>query len=247
MNSRRTFLQISLAAAFAAHPLCAQLKQFETPDADEKGDWSFTPDPTLPNALILGDSISIGYTRQVRSLLQGKANVYRPMNGKNKPINCGDTPMGVESIHKWIAGPKWSVIHFNWGLWDLCYRDPKSATQGHRDKVNGKLTSTIPQYEQNLEKIVAVLERTGAKLIWASTTVVPPDEAGRFIGDDVKYNAAAAKVMAAHHIPIDDLYSLSKTFRSVDFMEPGNVHFLPPASHRLAAKVAASISSALQA
>jgi hypothetical protein len=31
--------------------------------------WTFTPDPALPDVLILGDSISIGYTPLVRQLL----------------------------------------------------------------------------------------------------------------------------------------------------------------------------------
>ena len=36
----------------------------------------------LPRVLLIGDSISIGYTVAVRSLLKGKANVHRiPENG----------------------------------------------------------------------------------------------------------------------------------------------------------------------
>lgn len=53
-----------------------------TPPADTQGSWSFTPDPALPNVLIVGDSISIGYTRAVRAALAGKANVFRPMRGQ---------------------------------------------------------------------------------------------------------------------------------------------------------------------
>ncbi len=33
--------------------------------------------PGLPRVLLIGDSISIGYTLQVRELLKGKANVHR--------------------------------------------------------------------------------------------------------------------------------------------------------------------------
>ena len=32
----------------------------------------------LPGALLLGDSVSIGYTLPVRKLQEGKANVHRP-------------------------------------------------------------------------------------------------------------------------------------------------------------------------
>tara|TARA_Y100000385_G_C13036986_1_gene613447 strand:+ start:123 stop:395 length:273 start_codon:yes stop_codon:yes gene_type:complete len=33
------------------------------------------PDPALPNILLLGDSISLGYTLEVRNMLKGTANV----------------------------------------------------------------------------------------------------------------------------------------------------------------------------
>ena len=40
--------------------------------------------PDLPNVLIIGDSISIGYTVAVRKLLDGKADVFRSSN-KQRP------------------------------------------------------------------------------------------------------------------------------------------------------------------
>ena len=47
-----------------------------TPSLAARPTWAFTPDPQLPNVLLLGDSISIGYTLAVRELLAGRANVY---------------------------------------------------------------------------------------------------------------------------------------------------------------------------
>ena len=39
--------------------------------------------PLLPNVLLIGDSISISYTVDVRKLLKGKADVFRiPTNGR---------------------------------------------------------------------------------------------------------------------------------------------------------------------
>jgi hypothetical protein len=87
--------------------------------------------PGLPNVLIVGDSISIGYTKPVAELLKDVANVQRPN------ANCGDTTSGLNSLTRWLGETKWDVIHFNWGLWDLCYRHPESKVQGHRDKVKG--------------------------------------------------------------------------------------------------------------
>ena len=217
-----------------------------TPAADLRGTWRFQADPRLPKVLILGDSISIAYTLPVRQALQGKANVFRPLQPNGQPENCGDTTRGLASLEKWLGDTRWDVIHFNWGLWDLCYRHPGSKQSGNRDKVNGRVSTPPEDYERNLETLVVKLKRTGAKLIWASTTMVPEGEAGRFVGDDEKYNAIAARVMEKHGVPINDLHAASKRFPAELFVKPGDVHFTPQGSSRLAAQVAGRISAALE-
>src|SRR5688572_16490768 len=66
----------------------------------------------LPRVLILGDSISIGYTEPVRKQLQGTADVFRPKE------NCQHTAHGLARLKVWLGDEKWDVIHFNWGIWD---------------------------------------------------------------------------------------------------------------------------------
>lgn len=217
-----------------------------TPAKDMKGQWAMELDASLPNVLILGDSISIGYTRDVRSLMEGKANVFRPMKASGKrPENCGDTPMGIKGVDRWLDDTNWDVIHFNWGLWDLCYRNPKAKTQGKRDKKNGTLSTTPEQYEKNLEMLVTRLKKTEAKLIWASTTLVPDGEVGRIAGDDVKYNAIASRVMKRHGIPTDDLHALTVSFDGKFFTGPGNVHFTAEGSQKMAKQVSEEIADLL--
>jgi hypothetical protein len=195
----------------------------------------------LPRVLLIGDSISMGYTKPVIELLKGKAEVHRVKG------NAGHTGMGLAGLPKWLDAKhgQWDVIHFNWGLWDLCYRNPKSKTQGHRDKVNGKVTHTPEQYRENLEKIVVVLKKTNAKLIWASTTPVPENEAGRKVGDDVIYNKIAAEVMKKHNIPINDLHTTIAPHMKKLATAPGNVHFKPAGSVLLARQVATQIEKTL--
>ena len=190
--------------------------------------------------LVIGDSISIGYTPLVTEMLKGEAEVVH-----NKG-NAQHTGTGVQKIDSWLGNEKWDVIHFNWGLWDLCYRNPDAKTQGQRDKEQGKLTTTPEQYQQNLELLVQRLEKTGAKLIWASTTKVPEGEAGRKVGDDVKYNEIAAAVMKKHGIAINDLHALSAGFSADLFTAPGNVHFTKEGSKKLAEQVAQQIRNALK-
>lgn len=240
MWSKLTLVVLLLGAS-----LHAAEKKTYTPAADAKGDWNFAADPALPNVLLIGDSISIGYTRPVREIMRGKANVYRPMRAKG-PDNCGDTVMGLKHIDAWLGTQKWNVIHFNWGLWDLCYRNPEAKNQGNRDKVAGKLSVTPEEYEKNLEKLVARLKATGATLVWANTTLVPEGEEGRFVGDDEKYNATAARVMEKAGIVTDDLFALTKGFAGKYSLKPGDVHYTQEGSEKIAGQVSSSVKQALE-
>lgn len=191
-----------------------------------------TPDPSLPNVLLIGDSISIGYTLPVRELLRGKANVYRP------PVNCGPTTRGLEQIDDWLGEENWTVIHFNFGLHDLKYVD---ASGGMADPPeSGNQLVPIDDYERNLDRIVTRLESTGAHLIWCATTPVPAGSAGRIKGDADRYNEAASRVAAAHDLAVNDLYTFALS-RLPTIQRPENVHFTDDGSAVLAARVAESI------
>ena len=58
-------------------------------------------EPELPSVLILGDSISIGYTPLVRELLAGEARVVRPMKNEKAAENCAHTAYGLERLDAW--------------------------------------------------------------------------------------------------------------------------------------------------
>ena len=134
---------------------------------------------------------------------------------------------------------------FNWGLHDLCYRNPDVKSVGNRDKVNG--TQSVPPalYEKNLEELVQRLKKTGAKLIWASTTKVPEGESGRFAGDEIKYNQIAEKIMMKHGVQINDLHILSSSLKPAFFHKPGDVHYTTQGSTVLGNQVAKTIAKAL--
>jgi len=191
--------------------------------------------PGLPRVLLIGDSISIGYTQPVRELLKGKANVHRP------PTNCASTLVGLQSLEAWLGDKKWDVIHFNWGLHDLKYIDEKGALV---DVEKGKQQVPLDEYEENLRQLVQQLKKTGAKLIWCTTTPVPEGAAGRVAGDEVRYNEAAAKVMKDNGIEINDLHAFAAS-KLRDIQRPKNVHFTAEGSRQLAAFVAAKIKKAL--
>jgi len=194
-----------------------------------------TDTPGLPRALLIGDSISIGYTLAARELLAGKVNLHRI------PTNGGPTTRGLTELDKWLGKGRWDVIHFNWGLHDLKYMDAKGRLTAV-DK--GKQQVPPEQYEKNLAGLVNRMKKTGATLIFATTTPVPKGSAGRIPGDAKTYNQIALKVMRAHGVAVDDLYTfILPTLKK--HQRPANVHFLPAGSKALAGQVAASILKAL--
>ena len=209
-------------------------------DAENKGRSreTFMPDPELPNVLILGDSISMGYTPGVRKLLAGKANVFRPSG------NCLGTTFGIANIDRWLAGQKWAVIHFNWGLHDL--KHVKVAGENENsDSPTDPQQATLDQYSKNMEALVNKMKATGAKLIFTTTTpVVSAKRPLREQDAPPKYNEAALKIMKANGIKVDDLYGLVLP-NIAKLQKPNNVHFTPEGSQVLAEQVAKAISSEL--
>ena len=184
--------------------------------------WDFVhDDPKLPRVLLIGDSVSRGYTQPVRDALTGKANVHRA------PANCGPTATGVNKLETWLGDGKWKIIHFNFGLHDS--RTP------------------LADYEARLRKIVTRLQATGARLIWASTTPRPADakEGPSLAQAVVERNEVAARIMKEQGIPIDDLF-VHVSPHLAQVQNPKDVHFNAEGYQLLGRRVAAAIVEALE-
>ena len=181
-----------------------------------------------PKVLIIGDSISIGYTPYTKAYFSDKAIIV------HNPGNAQHTGTGLEKINEWIGNQDWDIIQFNWGLWDLCYRHPNSKVYGNRDKINGRITYAVEDYSSNLDSLVTILKQTtNAKLIFVTTTYVPKNEAGRFEADAVKYNEAAKRVMKKHSIVVNDIYVQSISIHKEFGKGPGDVHYKQEGYERL--------------
>ena len=203
---------------------------------------AFSPvedDPNLPRVLIIGDSISIGYTLPVREMLKGVANVHRP------PVNCASTKHGINGIEDWVGNKKWDVIHFNWGLHDLKYMGPNGENLADPQLNSSSQQVPIDEYVKNLQRLVLYLKKTKAELIWRNTTPVPIGAKGRVVGDSKKYNDAAQEIMSHYSIETNDLYQFAKAnWDKVG--RKADVHFTPEGSQELAKLVAKSIRKKLQ-
>lgn len=197
-------------------PIHKREKVNGTPNA-----WDYVKDdPKLPRVLLIGDSVSRGYTMATRDALKGKANVHRA------PENCGPTANGVKKLNIWLGNGKWDVIHFNFGIHDRA--------------------TPLADYEKRLEEIIVRLKATGAKVIWASTTPIPRDDAKRQTPESIiERNAVAEKLAKKHSLAIDDLFTFITPQLST-LQNPNDVHFKAEGYKALGSQVAKSIEASLK-
>ena len=195
-------------------------------------------DAELPNVLLLGDSISIGYMLPAREAMQGKANVWRPAT------NCGPTTNGVKNLEKWLGDRQWDVIHFNFGLHDLKYMGPGGKNLADPTLADSYQQVPLDEYKENLRKISQRLKETGAIVIWRETTPVPAGSAGRVTGDAKRYNEAAAEVIReVGGIITDPMYQFA--LDHAQHQRPKNVHYTSKGSTLLGQHVAEVILAQL--
>ncbi len=185
----------------------------------------------LPRVLIIGDSISIGYTPRVRKILNGRANVHRPKT------NCKWSAFGDQKINEWIGNEKWDLIHFNFGLWDW---------YGWSQEIK----ATPRSYSKSLDNIVQNLKKSGAKLVFAMTTppcIGPEKNAGIKISKAraKQFNQAALRVMKKHGVMVNDLYALIENEQKRYQLGENDVHYNESGRDLLAAQVATFIKKQL--
>ena len=194
-----------------------------------------TDDPALPRVLVVGDSISMNYHNAAQSALKGVANYHR-IEG-----NSFSTVYGVKNMERWLGdykkkGLHWDVIQFNHGLHDL--KQAYDAT----NKKWGKYSVPLEDYKKGLEKEIAILKKTGARLIWCSTTPVQNSNTGKYArrkGAAADFNQAALEVMRKHpEIQINDLHQYICQTKAFDkWRTAKDVHFWDQPSQELIGKV----------
>jgi len=174
-----------------------------------------------PKVLVIGDSISIGYTPALKRQLNDHVRV------RHIGENAGGTKNGLERIDSWIGKNDFDVILFNWGLWDLTYRLSPDNGLGVKDKINGTIETAPDEYANNLIEIIQKLATTNAKLFFVTTTFVPDEEPGMFTKDVTRYNAMAIEVMNAYSIDVLDIYLKSEEIHDKHGKGLNDVHYKP--------------------
>ena len=235
------------AAVDASHP--TDLGFERQADAFEPVVRDLLGQPRPLRVLLLGDSISLGYTAEVRRRLAGRAIVARANFGPHdrRHENCAGTTKGVAQLDRWLAqdGGRWDVIHFNFGLHDLKRVD--AATGKNSNDPSDPRQAEPDRYRSNLSDIAGRLKATGATVIFATTTPVPEGELRphRDPADAPLYNAIAREVMAEHGVLVNDLFEVIAT-GPASLGKPADVHFTPEGSAALGAAVAAFVLEAAE-
>merc|ERR1712159_401754 len=161
---------------------------------------------TLKNVLIIGDSVSIGYTPYVARVLEEVALVqHSPWGGDG---GAEETKYGAACIDHLVRSPDGTklmpdVLMFNWGLHNAL---AGNCTAPCVPGQSGPPVEYRPYLEQIVKRLkqIASSSKGRTKLLFAITS---PDLCNAAIDDiQVQLNAQAAQVMADNDIPTVDLY-----------------------------------------
>ena len=196
-------------------------------------------DPKLPRLLVIGDSISMNYESAAKEALKGIVNYHRNEG------NCYSSYYGTQYIDFWLGdftkeGFQWDIIHFNHGLHDLKQAGPDAP-----------FATPLETYKANLRREIEILKKTGAKLVWCTTTPVPQTASGNYgrqKGSEVAFNEAAMEVMKEYpEIQINDLCKVVKGSTVFDNQRKGwDVHYYKPEEQKvLADAVVEAVKKAL--
>ncbi|MBO5939860.1 MAG: hypothetical protein J6R18_01515 [Kiritimatiellae bacterium] len=188
---------------------------------------------SLPEILLIGDSIRIGYCAATAEALKGKAEVRWPKG------NCQNSQNILITLPRWkglVASP--AIVQFNCGHWDAACWD------GDADAI-----TSLEEYARNIRKIIHRLRRywPEAKIVFATTTPMNPDgrngRNARTTESIRRYNEVAVSVAKAEGIAVNDLFSTTEKWPSSDFSD--YCHFNKAAAKRLGKIVAEYLADRL--
>ena len=171
------------------------------------------------NVLVIGDSVSLGWTPPLTELLKADALVQHSPGGGDG--GAEETDYGLQCLDYFLRSPNGTmnvpdVLIFNWGLHDGVYLGPFPYTGPGDHHWHGPGNMTIPGqegperlYSSQLGNITKQLVAWAAahgghtKLLFALTS---PMICNKTSDDDVAWlNVQAAKIMAQFNVPTVDL------------------------------------------
>jgi hypothetical protein len=177
-----------------------------------------TPSPRH-NLLVIGDSISIGYTPYLRDSL----NEYFVVS--HNPDNAKNSSFTRAHLDEWLVGnPK--VIIWNNGLWNAM--NPVYYPEGAPYATNNEV------YRQDLIAIAQRLTQTGARVFFVTTTDIRPEVNAFYPGRDEELNAVAYEVLPDLGVKIIDTHSEAVAHSTTLHNILYDVHFTEEGYHTFA-------------
>jgi hypothetical protein len=226
-NRKALYRSIAIASLLAGATLLAQAqKQISIPEEIE-WTWEVRPphaDPALPNVLLLGDSITRNYFREVTKDLKGSANVY--LMAVSTSVGDPRLPRQIKEFAD-MENVAFRVVHFNNGMhgWNYTEAQYKAA---------------LPDLLHSVEEIAP----SHSAMIWAAITPVQLQAFNGATNERIdERNRIAEALFSPAGIKIDDQHALM--MRHLDTYED-TVHFGPAGAALMGEQVAETIRAALR-
>ncbi|MBR4868528.1 MAG: SGNH/GDSL hydrolase family protein [Clostridia bacterium] len=143
----------------------------------------------MKKILLLGDSIRMNYAPYVYRKLSDRAEIVTPEE------NCRFAKYTLHELPGWLKQfGKPDIVHWNNGLWDAHHFDGVVAL------------TPVEDYVKDLERILLLLQQTGAKIVFATCTPARPENPEWDNQEIRSYNEAAVKLMEQYGIRVNHLY-----------------------------------------
>lgn len=198
-------------------PKGAQIEQM--PVANLKGILTSCSNDTF-NVLIIGDSISEGYTPFVQESLGRE--MYIQHNVTNYGYTNAETSgFTFNNLEDYLDDcPKWDVITFNNGAWDISQENGDGLPRG----------GDINQYSMNIARIAHRLEQTNANIVFFNMMPVETGDDNVLAHLVQPYSNAAFDTLAAYRVALYDFNSWAhkaskyQAYADVHYNAFGNKH-----------------------
>lgn len=172
--------------------------------------------------LVIGDSISLGYTPYLKI---SNTTITHDWDEIGNHGNADATPYGLNMIDEWLAGNDWDVVTFNWGIHDL----------GLVNGVGPETNTSLTDYKKNLTILAKKIQAKSRRCYFITTTDIPK---GIPVGDTAAFRLVALEIMGALKIPVIDLLPVSESVASDHINEE---HYNQAGYEKLAAYISAEL------